>query len=298
MSWGTRRDQGRGGFKLLPLLIGLIVAAVYIARGCEEGPFGRRQILALTPGEEAALGAQAFKQVLSKSDVVTSGPGVEVVRRLAKQLAAAAERPDVLELMKLKPQKFDWEVRLVRSRDVNAFCLPGGKIVVYTGIFPVAKTESSLAAVMGHEIAHALAHHGSERMAQQKLLQIGQLAAAGSMMNMDPSQQRQIMGILGAGAQYGVLLPFSRSHESEADRMGLILMAAAGHDPKAAVRLWQRMAQVGGGKVPEYASTHPSHERRIADIEGWLEEVWPLYRQAPEPQRDVPLPDVTGRGTL
>ncbi|HMP01920.1 MAG TPA: M48 family metallopeptidase [Gemmatales bacterium] len=299
MSMGSRRAYGQSGFKLWPLLLGLLVAGFYMARGCQEGPFGRTQIVGLSPGEEAALGAQAFKQVLANADVVASGPGVEVVRRLTRQLAAVAEQPDILELMRLKPQKYDWEVRLVRSRDVNAFCLPGGKIVVYTGIFPVAQTESSLAAVMGHEIAHALARHGAERMAQQNLLKIGQVAAAGSIMNMDVASQRQIMGILGAGAQYGVMLPFSRSHESEADRMGLILMAAAGHDPKAAVRLWQRMKKAGGSNVPEYASTHPSHERRIAEIEGWLEEVEPLYRRAPEHHPDAPLPDVSrGRSSF
>lgn len=293
MSWGRGRYH-QGSFRLWPLAIGLIIAVVYAVRSCEEGPFGRKQIVALTPAEEAALGAQAFKQILARSDVVTGGPGVEVVQRLARQLAEAAERSEVLAMMRLKPQKYHWEVRLVRSRDINAFCLPGGKIVVYTGLFPVAATESSLAAVMGHEIAHALARHGAERMAQQRLLQIGQLAAAGSIMDMNPVQQRQILGALGAGAQFGILLPFSRSHESEADRMGLILMAAAGHDPKAAVRLWHRMKKATGNKVPEYASTHPSHERRIADLEGWLEEVWPLYRQAPNPQPDKPLPDVMG----
>src|SRR5439155_26363043 len=153
-------------------------------------------------------------------------------RRLASHLAAAAEQPEVLAEVKLPKQEFRWDARLVRDPQVNAFCLPGGKIVVYTGILPVAETESALAAVMGHEISHALAHHGAERMTQRRLVQIGQLTVAGSASDMDPAQQRQIMVALGAGAQFGMLLPFSRKHESEADRIGLILMAAAGHHPK------------------------------------------------------------------
>jgi metalloendopeptidase OMA1, mitochondrial len=290
MSYGAYGGERRGGLKLWPILIGLAVIGVMMLKGCQEGPFGRTQFVALGPQEEAALGAQAFREVLQTSDVVPGGPAVEVVQRLARQLEKAADLPDVLNEMKLKRQEFKWEARVVRDKQVNAFCLPGGKIVVYTGIFPVAETESALAAVMGHEISHALAHHGAERMHRQQLIQIGQIAAAGSISDMDPGQQRAIMVALGAGAQYGMILPFSREHESEADRMGLILMAAAGHHPKHAIDLWQRMAKSGRGGPPEWMSTHPSHGTRIHDLEMLQAEAMPFYERAREKQPDRPLP--------
>jgi len=289
MSFGMSGER-RGGLKLWPILIGLAVIGVTALKGCQEGPFGRHQIVAFGPQEEAALGAQSFAEVLKTSDVVRSGPAVEVVRRLASQLAAAAEMPEVLDEIKLARQEFEWDARVVRDKQVNAFCLPGGKIVVYTGIIPVARTESALAAVMGHEISHALAHHGAERMAQQKLVQIGQLAVAGSVSDMDPAQQRQVMVALGAGSKFGILLPFSRKHESEADRMGLILMAAAGHHPKHAIELWQRMAENSRGAPAEWMSTHPSHETRIADLERLQEEAMPFYNRARQKQPDRPMP--------
>jgi metalloendopeptidase OMA1, mitochondrial len=290
MSFGAYGGERRGGLRLWPILIGLAVIGFMMLKGCQEGPFGRTQFVAFGPEQESALGAQAFREVLQTSDVVTAGPAVEVVRRLAAQLAAAAELPDVLNEIKMKRQEFKWDARLVRDKQINAFCLPGGKIVVYTGILPVAETESALAAVMGHEISHALAHHGAERMHRQQLVQIGQMAAAGSISDMSPTQQRAIMVALGAGAQYGMLLPFSRGHESEADRMGLILMAAAGHHPKHAIELWQRMAKAGRGGPPEWMSTHPSHESRIRDLEELQKEALPFYERAPEKQPDRPLP--------
>jgi predicted Zn-dependent protease len=259
-------------------------------KGCQEGPFGRHQIVGMGPQEEAALGAQSFSEVLKTSDVVAGGPVVEAVRRLASQLAAAAELPEVLKEMQIQRQEFDWDARVVRDKQINAFCLPGGKIVVYTGIIPVARTESALAAVMGHEISHALAHHGAERMAQQRLVQIGQIAVAGSVSDMDRGQQQAIMVALGAGSKFGILLPFSRKHESEADRMGLILMAAAGHHPKHAIELWQRMAEASKGAPAEWMSTHPSHETRISDLERLQSEAMPFYERARQRQQDRPLP--------
>jgi predicted Zn-dependent protease len=289
MSIGAYGER-RSGLKLWPILLGLLVIGVTALKGCQEGPFGRHQIVAIGPQEEATLGAQSFAEVLRTSDVVPGGPAVEAVRRLASELAGAAEQPEVLAEFKLDRQEFQWDARLVRDKQINAFCLPGGKIVVYTGILPVARTESALAAVMGHEISHALAHHGAERMAQQRLVQIGQLAVAGSVSDMDPAQQRQIMVALGAGSKFGILLPFSRKHESEADRMGLILMAAAGHHPKHAIELWQRMAEASRGAPPEWMSTHPSHESRIAELEKLQSEAMPFYERARQKQPDRPLP--------
>jgi predicted Zn-dependent protease len=276
--------------RLLPLLIGLIAIAAVAAKGCQQGPFGRHQVVALNGQEEAALGAQAFQKVLTESSVEQGDDVVRAVRRVAGRIEASAENPNVLRTVGLKPQQFNWEVRVIRSSQVNAFCLPGGKVVVYTGILPVAKTESGLATVLGHEIGHALAHHGAERMAQQQMVAIGQQAVIGSMSDMDPRNQRAVLGVLGTGSQLGILLPFSRKHESEADHIGLLLMAGAGYDPRQAIAFWGRMEKMAGDrKVSEFMSTHPSHERRAHDLEGWLTEAMPLY-QVSDKARDAPLP--------
>ncbi len=280
MSYGYDQPRRGLGFRLWPILMAILVAAVMMFRGCQEGPFGRKQIVALTPQEETALGAQAFQQILRESDVIQQGPIVDVVQHIGRRIAKAAQSPRVLALMRMEPQQFDWQFRVIRNPQANAFCLPGGKVVVYTGILPVCQNEAALACVMGHEIGHALAHHGAERMAHEKLAQIGQLAVAQSFGNMDPYQQRQIYAVLGAGSRYGVLLPFSRKHESEADHIGILLMAEAGYDPRESIRFWQRMEKQSGGKVPEFSSTHPSHETRAHDLQGWLSEAMLLYQEA------------------
>jgi predicted Zn-dependent protease len=187
-----------------------------------------------------------------------------------------------------------WEVQVVRDRQVNAFCLPGGKIVVYTAILPVCETDAGLATVMGHEIAHALAHHGAERMAQQQMAQVAVSAAGSSMGDMDPAQRQRMMQVLNAGARFGIL-KYSRSHESEADHVGLLMMATAGYDPRESVRFWARMrAQAGGGKTPEFLSTHPSHETRIRDLERWMPEALRLYEISGRTEKPRPLPGLRG----
>jgi predicted Zn-dependent protease len=285
------------GLRLVPLAVGVIAIAFFLIRGCQEGPFGRRQVVALNPQQEAQLGAQAFRQVLdeSESELVRSGPVVDAVRRVGKRLAEASKNPEFLRLAGLKEQPFQWEFAVVRSPQINAFCLPGGKVVVYTGILPVAETEAGLATVMGHEIGHALAHHGAERMAQQQMVAIGQMALASSMDRLDPAHRAQLLGLLGAGSQVGILLPFSRSHESEADHIGLLLMAAAGYDPNEAAVFWQRMEKSARGGTPEFLSTHPSHQRRERDLRAWVNEALPLYRASTRQKGDTPLPRL-GRG--
>lgn len=285
------QENGRiSPLHLGPIIVALVLAILMMARGCQQGPFGRRQLVGLSSQQEAQLGAQAFRQVLSESEVIRSGPAVDAVERIGRRLARAAERPEVLEVIKLKPQSFDWEFRLVRSKEVNAFCLPGGKVVVYTGILPVAKTEAGLATVMGHEIGHALAHHGAERMAQQQLVQLGQVAVASSMGDMSPEQRTAIMAAIGIGSRFGFELPFSRKHESEADHIGLILMADAGYDPRQASAFWERMEKLGGHQPAEFASTHPSHERRADQLRHWLSEALPLYEHSNKADGDRLLP--------
>src|SRR5262249_9788839 len=211
------------------------------------------------------LGAQAYDEMLSKEKVITSGKNYAMVETVAKKLIAASKPED---------PGFDWQYRLIdNDKVVNAACLPGGKMVVYTGILPVTHNEAGLAVVLGHEISHALAHDGNERVSQSQFAEIllsGAGIAAG-FTGMSEGAQKNVLGLLGAGAQYGVLMPFGRSQESEADHIGLILMARAGYDPHEAINFWQRMQQMAGsGQPPEFLSTHPSHETRIKDIEGWI----------------------------
>jgi predicted Zn-dependent protease len=274
-----------GWLRLLPIAIGFVVIAVIATRGCQEGPFGRSRVITMSPEQELQLGRQAYQQILSKErgNLVHGDPVVEQVRDVGNRLRRAAEDPEVLKTIGVgKDLKLEWEFNVIRSRQVNAFCLPGGKVAVYTGILPVCRTEAGLAVVMGHEIGHALARHGAERMAEKELMQIGLVAAASSLGSVDPQKQQMIYAVLGAGAEVGVLLPFSRKHESEADHIGIILMAAAGYDPDEAPRFWMRMAEASkGGGGPGFLSTHPSHETRIHDLQRWAAEARPFYQGRP-----------------
>ena len=258
--------------RLVPILIAAVV--VFFQR-CSSEKFtneaGRTVHLGMDRGQEATLGLQAYQQVLSTSRTITSGTAYDLVKKCAQRLAAATGESG---------REFSWQVSLVDSPEVNAFCLPGGKIVVYTGILPIAKTETGLAVVMGHEMAHATLRHGSERMLQQKTASTLMSGVNFSTGDMDPTQRRAIMGVIGAGAQYGFLLPFSRDHESEADAIGLRYMARAGYDPHEALSFWSRMGATGGKAPPEYASTHPAHETRIKRLTAELPKVLPLYEQA------------------
>jgi len=290
---GDRRPRGCL-VRLAPLVVAGLVAAFVAWQGCQRGPFGRRQIVAMNPQQEQRLGVEAFQQVLQENgaNVIRDGPAADAVKEITRRLVRATSQPDFLRAsQQAEPPRFEWDVRLVRSQEVNAFCLPGGKMVVYTGIMPVALTHSGLATVMGHEISHALAHHGAERMAQTQIVQILMGGASGSLGDMDPGQRQQVMQVLNAGAQFGIL-KYSRKHESEADHMGLFLMSAAGYDPHETVKFWERMqsATKGGGRTPEFMSTHPSHETRIRDLTDWIPDALPLYKANPAPAGEERLP--------
>ena len=268
----------RGGFRWWVLILFGLYAGYYWLSNQQDAAFtGRAQLIDSTVQEEATMGLQAYREILSQSNVIAQGQLPDQVREIANRLVAIGPRveADLAAARGVKPSipwdAFDWDVSVIQSDQANAFCLPGGKIAVYTGIIPIAQNQDALAAIMGHEIAHALLRHSGERMAQQKLVQLGSMAAGVAVSDMEPQQQRAVMAVMGAGAQYGVLLPFSRDHESEADEVGLMLAAAACYDPREAVGLWERMGQASGGQAPpEFMSTHPSGSTRIAHLQSLM----------------------------
>jgi metalloendopeptidase OMA1, mitochondrial len=269
----------RRHIKWLPLLLaGLFFAYQYFSSEKFVNPeTGRKSHVAMSSREEALLGVQSYQQVLAQSESIDSGPELEMIKRVASRLATATGKAGA---------DFDWGVSLIRSPEVNAFCLPGGKVVVYTGILPITQNESALATVLGHEMAHATSRHGSQRVLEQNLAQTALTGVAISLSDMDYDKQRAVMGALGAGTQFGVLMPFSRKHESEADAIGLLYMARAGYDPRESIRFWQRMENAGGAQPPEFLSNHPSHGTRIQQLEAEMPKALEEYNKSSH--ADVP----------
>jgi predicted Zn-dependent protease len=274
---------------LLTLLLPLTLLS-----GCETNPYtGRSQFLMTSVSDEMKMGAQAYGQVKDDPKMKQSQDPreIEPVKRVAAHIIEAAKRSKYAEMAK----QFQWEVTVFKDdKTANAFALPGGKIAVYTGIFPMAKTEAGLAAVMGHEVVHALARHGAERMSQTQATNVGVqvLGAAAGVGTGNAALGQATMAALGAGAQVGMLLPFSRKHESEADYIGILLAADAGYDPRESVALWERMTQMSGGAPPEFMSTHPSHETRIEQLKKWMPEAMTIYQSKP-PVSAAQLPPVS-----
>jgi metalloendopeptidase OMA1, mitochondrial len=274
--------RGRTGLKLAPIILaGLFILFQFLSAERFTNPeTGKVERVAMSTQQEDTLGLQAFQEVLASSDVVESGPAFEAVRRVAARIAAQTGGT---------ASSFNWQVSVVKSEQINAFCLPGGKIVVYTGIIPVAENEAGLATVIGHEVAHAVARHGAQRVFQNQLVQTALVGASFSLGDMDYRQRQTIMGLLGAGAQFGVLLPFGRDHEVEADQMGLLYMARAGYDPREAIPFWERMGRAAGhGQPPEFMSTHPSHGTRIQNLQAFMERALNEYQRGPGKSGDAP----------
>lgn len=246
-----------------------IVALMPLLFACQETIFTGRKSLNLIPNAQLnQMSFAEYKQFLNENKPVTSGSALEMVRRVGNDLKAATDVYYKSKGLQKDLKDFAWEFNVVDDPAVNAFCMPGGKVIVYTGILKVTQNEDALAVVMGHEIAHALANHGNERVSQGLIAQIGMTTLdLGLAMAQKPAQTRNlIMQAAGAGAQLGVLLPFSRKHESEADEIGLYLMAMAGYNPNEAVPFWGRMAKGGGSRPPEFLSTHPDPSKRSATL--------------------------------
>jgi metalloendopeptidase OMA1, mitochondrial len=258
-----------------PRLVGVLLGAVLCA-GCGpstgDGPGHRPQGLALSPAQELALGEQAYQEVFRKLPVAPSGPAVSRIREIGGRIARAAEiEPLQREInLRIRGYTFAWEFNLIKSDQVNAFCLPGGKVAVFSGLLSVAENDDQLATVMAHEIAHALAHHASERIAREQMTQQAVAAVSGAFGGMDAGSRERLIGLLSAGA--GVRgLAYDRQQESEADHIGVFLMTFAAYDPAQAVRFWERMMQLSSGRArpPEVLSDHPSDARRVNQIRQW-----------------------------
>jgi predicted Zn-dependent protease len=269
--------KGRHPFRHLALAI----PAILWLFGCATVPVTERRSLNLVPDSELlALSLQQYREVLKTSRLSSDRSEVKRVRRVGNRIAQAAE-----EFLREKGLGDDvehlaWEFNLIEDdKMVNAWVMPGGKAAVYSGILPVARDDTGLAVVLGHEVAHALAKHGNERMSQGLLVQMGGVALSVAMASQPEETRGLAMAAFGAGASVGILLPYSRLHESEADTIGLILMARAGYDPRAAIPFWQRMNHMAGTRPPEFLSTHPDPETRITDIKAHLPEALKYYRK-------------------
>ncbi len=256
--------------RLFSALLGLLVLAVPpLATSCKTAPVtGRKELAFMGSAEMMQLGEQAYKEELSKAKVSNDPAANELVRRVGTRIAQAA----MIDSEEAK--NFKWEFTVIDDpKTVNAWCLPGGKVAVYTGILPVTQNEAGLATVLGHEVAHATAGHGNERVSQGMIIQGGEQALAVALSGKDPQKTQLLLGALGLGAQVGLQLPFSRKQESEADHIGLIYMARAGYDPQEAVTFWQRMIEKSGGQEPPaFLSDHPPSKERVENLKKWMPE--------------------------
>lgn len=250
--------------KFKNIIVTLFVVALFLA--CTTNPFTGKQTMALVPNSQLFPTAFAqYDQFLTENKVVKGTRDAEMITRVGQRIAVAAERWLNANGHQGYLKDYKWEYKLIDDETVNAWCMPGGKIVFYTGILPVAENETAVAAIMGHEVAHALANHGQQRMSAGMLQQIG--AVAGNIAIKNERDRAMFNQYYGIGTTVGGMLPFSRSHETEADRIGLYLTAMAGYNPDEAAELWKRMAARSGGQAPpEFLSTHPSNQTRIANL--------------------------------
>ncbi len=255
--------------KIKSLVIAIFTVVTVL--GCKTNPFTGEQNLNFVSHEQIFPASFAqYDQFLSENKVVTGTKEAQMVKNVGQKIVTAAERYLNANGYQGYLKDFAWEFSLVQDEAVNAFAMPGGKTVVYTGILPIAKDETGLAVVMAHEVAHALADHGAQRMSAAQLQQLGAVAGSVALSGKSEQTQQIFAQAYGLGSQVGVMLPFSRSHESEADHIGLTLMAIAGYNPDEAAQLWQRMqAEAGGQAPPEFLSTHPSNQTRINNLSQW-----------------------------
>jgi len=252
-----------------------------ILSGCTEVEItGRNQFIIVPPSMMNSMSFQSYGEFLSKHKLSTNTEQTQMVKRIGGRIQNAVEQYCKTNSIEDYIAGYEWEFNLVEDPNINAWCMPGGKVVVYTGILPVAQGETGLAVVMGHEIAHAFAKHGAERMTQGLLVKMGGMALSTALKDRPEQTKNLFMQSYGIGTQVGVLLPYSRVHESEADHLGLIFMAMAGYNPEEAIGFWQRMAaQKKGAQPPEFLSTHPADQTRIQKLKDLLPDAMKYYKK-------------------
>ncbi len=268
---------------MIQKITSVFILAAFLVACSKNALTGKNQLTLLPEGELQTMATQEYQNFLSTNKVVaTSGNrDAEMVRRVGQRITKAVETYYADKGLSEKLNGFKWEYNLVNDPAVNAWCMPGGKIVVYTGILPVTQNEAALAAVMGHEVSHALLQHGNQRMSQGLLQQLGGVALSVAVANKPAETQNLFLGAYGVGSNVAVLLPFSRKHELEADRYGLIWTAMAGYNPQEAIGLWERMEKLSNGqKPPEFLSTHPAEGRRIDQLNKYMPEAMTYYKPA------------------
>jgi predicted Zn-dependent protease len=267
-------------YLLMRLTLPAIIMSFFIA--CAQVPITQRESLRLVPESELmSMSFKEYQEVLGKSKLSTDPNKVQAVRKVGNRIAKAAEAFLVDLGRGNQVRNYQWEFNLIEDdKVVNAWVMPGGKAAVYTGILPITQDESGLAVVLGHEVAHAIAEHGNERMSQALLANMGTMALSAALAQ-KPRQTRELfLTVFGVGANVGLILPYSRLHEKEADRIGLTLMARAGYDPRVAVPFWKRMNQKEATTSLEFLSTHPAPSTRIANIESYIPEAMPYYQKS------------------
>jgi predicted Zn-dependent protease len=272
------KKNNRNMYRLTLLSISFLL---FFLTSCTTVPItGRQQLNLISDSSMLSMSFQEYDKFLKDHKLSTDQEKVAIVKRVGLRVQRAVELYFRQNNMQAALSNYSWEFNLVDSKEINAWCMAGGKVVVYTGILPYTQDDAGLAVVMGHEIAHAVAKHGNERMSQGLLAQMGGMALSEALQTQPAATQQLWMATYGLGAQYGVLMPYGRLQENEADHLGLIFMAMAGYDPHAAVPFWQRMsAKKEGGAPPEFLSTHPSDQTRINNIQSLIPEAMKYYKK-------------------
>ena len=256
-----------------------VAVAAFLLAGCNSvAVTGRKQLLLVSDAEVLSLSQQSYSKYMTSAKKSTKTSQVQLVQTVGRRIANAVETYLKQNGMQEELRNYAWEFNLVQDDTPNAFCMPGGKIVVYEGILPYTQNAEGLAIVLGHEVAHAVARHSAEQMSRQLVVNYGGQALSGLMQNQSAASQVLAQQVFGLGAKYGVTLPHSRQNETEADRIGLIFAAMAGYNPQAAIAFWQRMAAGAGGSTPQFLSTHPSDATRIAHLKKIMPEALKYYK--------------------
>jgi predicted Zn-dependent protease len=267
--------------KMRRIIIYIFVLLCIIVSACSIVPItGRQQLNLISDSTMLSMSFQEYDKFLKEHKLSADQEKVAMVKRVGVRIQRAVELYFRQNNLQNDLSSYAWEFNLVESKEVNAWCMPGGKVVVYTGMLPLTEDDAGLAVVIGHEVAHAVAKHGNERMSQGLLAQMGGMALSEALQTQPAATQQLWMTTFGLGAQYGILMPYGRLQENEADHLGLIFMAMAGYDPNAAIPFWQRMAaKKGGGAPPEFLSTHPSDQNRIKNIQSLIPDAMRYYKK-------------------